>query len=296
MSKLVVPEEEYLYPGHLACTGCGPAITLRHLLKAIGGNMVLVVPASCWAVLAGLYPKTTFKIATYLTTFASAAAEASAIRHALDKEGKRDTHVVVWAGDGATYDIGFAAFSGAAERNENIIYVCNDNEAYMNTGNQRSSATPRGAWSTTTPEGDLKATPKKNITEIMRAHSVPYIATTAFGNYTMVKDFYRKIEKAVTIQGFRFVQALGPCVPGWRYTSEKTVDLARLAVESNYFPLLEIEHGVCRVTYLPKKYVPVSEFLKLQGRFSHMSEEDIAAIARDIDERWRHLINESQTS
>ena len=131
-----------------------------------------MVPASCWAVLAGSYPRTTFKVTTYLTTFASAAAEASAIRHALDTQSKTDAEVVVWAGDGATYDIGFAAVSAAAERNENILYVCNDNEAYMNTGNQRSSGTPRGAWSTTTPEGALKATNKKDMIDRLVADSV----------------------------------------------------------------------------------------------------------------------------
>lgn len=291
MSRFIVPEEEYLLPGHRACAGCGPALALRHVLKVLGKNTILVIPAGCWAVLAGIYPKTMFKVAIYLTTFASAAAEACAIRHALDLGGKKNTHVVVWAGDGATYDIGLSALSAAAARNENIIYICNDNEAYMNTGNQCSSATPLGAWSTTTPEGGLKATSKKDIVEIIMAHhEVPYIATCAIGNYRMLRDFYGKIEKAAQITGFRFIHILGPCVPGWRYQSSKTVEIARLAVESCYFPLLEILDGKCALSYVPRKKVPLVKFLEQQGRFEFMKDEDIKKLQEEIDIKWEKFL------
>jgi len=290
----VVSEEPLLLPGHGACAGCGPAINLRHVLGALTAakpesKIVLVIPASCWTIIAGVWPVCAFDVTVHLTPFASAAAEASGIKAALRLRGLDDTIVVVWGGDGSTADIGLAGVSAAAERNEDIVYVLNDNEAYMNTGVQKSGATPEGAWTTTTPVRAPKAGRKKDMARIMAAHGVPYVATLALGSVPMLRDFRAKVARAADVRGFRFLHVLGGCPPGWRYPTGQSVEVTRLAVESRYFPLVECDHGTWRVTFQPKHPVPVRDFLRTQGRFAHLTQDGIDGIQAHVDERWAEL-------
>jgi pyruvate ferredoxin oxidoreductase beta subunit len=230
-----------------------------------------------------------FGVTVHLTPFASAAAEASGIRAALRLQGRDDTNVVVWGGDGSTFDIGFSGVSAAAERNEDVIYVLNDNEAYMNTGVQKSGATPEGAWTTTTPAAAPRAGRKKDIDRIMAAHEIPYVATLAVGSLPLLRDFLAKVARAAELRGFLFLHTLGACPPGWRYPTGETVEIARLAVESRYFPLVACDEGQWRITFRPKHELPVSEFLKTQGRFSHLSAGEIETIQAHVEARWELL-------
>lgn len=290
----LISEECLLRPGHSACAGCGPAINIRHVLGAFAAaapesKIVLVIPASCWTIIAGVFPVNAFGVSVHLTPFASAPAEASGIKAALRLRGFGDSTVVVWGGDGATSDIGFSGVSAAAERNEDVIYVLNDNEAYMNTGVQKSGLTPEGASTTTTPASSPRAGQKKDISRIMAAHGIPYVATLAPGSVPMLRDFRAKVTKAAGMHGFRFLHVLGACPPGWRYPTAETTELARLAVESRYFPLVECDHGAWKVTFQPRHTLPVREFLETQGRFSHLSAHEVDAIQLHIDERWNLL-------
>jgi pyruvate/2-oxoacid:ferredoxin oxidoreductase beta subunit len=252
-------------------------------------RIVLVIPASCWTIIAGIWPVNAFGVTVHLTPFASAAAEASGIKAALRLRGLGDTTVVVWGGDGSTSDIGFSGVSAAADRNEDIVYVLNDNEAYMNTGVQKSGETPEGAWTTTTPADAPRAGQKKDIVGIMAAHRVPYVATLAAGSVPMLRDFRAKVARAAEVEGFRFLHVLGACPPGWRYPTSQSTEITRLAVESGYFPLLECDHGAWRITYRPRHPVPVHDFLATQGRFGHLTDDRIAAIQAHVDERLRAL-------
>ena len=290
----IISEEKLLHPGHAACPGCGPAINVRHVLDGLAAavpesKIVLVIPSSCWTIVAGIYPVNAFGVTVHLTPFASSAAEASGIKAALRLRGHEDTQVVVWGGDGATCDIGLSGVSAAAERNEDFIYVLNDNEAYMNTGVQKSGGTPEGAWTTTTPSAAPRSGEKKDMARIMAAHGIPYVATLAAGSVPMLKDFRAKVARAAEVQGFRFLHVLGSCPPGWRYPTDQSVDVVRLAVESRYFPLLECDHGEWRITFRPKHPVPVGEFLATQGRFAHLSPKQVDSIQAHIDARWELL-------
>jgi len=290
----IVAEERLLHPGHAACAGCAPAINVRHVLDGLAAarpdsKIVVVIPASCWTIIAGIWPVNAFGVTVHLTPFSSAAAEASAIKAALRLQGRGDTQVVVWAGDGSTSDIGFSGVSAAAERNEDIVYVLNDNEAYMNTGVQKSGATPEGAWTTTTPAGAPRAGQKKDIARIMAAHGIPYVATLAAGSVPMLKDFRSKVARAAEVDGFRFLHVLGPCPPGWRYPTAQSTEIARLAVESRSFPLLACDHGAWTLTYRPRHPVPVREYLQTQGRFAHLTDAELDAIQAHVDERWNAL-------
>ena len=268
----VVSEQSLLLPGHAACAGCGPAINVRHVLGALAAakpesKIVLVIPASCWTIIAGVYPVNAFGVAVHLTPFASAPAEASGIKAALRLRGV-DATVVVWGGDGATADIGFSGVSAAAERNEDLVYVLNDNEAYMNTGVQKSGSTPEGAWTTTTPARAPKRGGKKELARIMAAHGIPYVATLAAGSVPTLKDFRAKVERAAHADGFRFLHVLGGCPPGWRYPTSQTTEVVRLAVESGVFPLWEaVDGGEPTITYRPRHPVSVEEYRAVQGRF-----------------------------
>ena len=289
----IVSEEKLLHPGHNACAGCGPAINMRHVLDGLAAakpesKIVVVIPASCWTIIAGVFPMSTMGVTVHLTPFASAAAEASGLKAAFRLRGE-DATVVVWGGDGSTNDIGFSGVSAAAERNEDIVYVLNDNEAYMNTGVQKSGATPEGAWTTTTPAAAPRAGQKKDIARIMAAHHIPYVATLALGSVPLLKDFRGKVARAAELDGFRFLHVLGPCPPGWRYSTDQSTEIARLAVESRYFPLVECDHGSWRITYEPKHPVPVEAFLETQGRFAHLGPAEIETIQSHIDERWDAL-------
>jgi pyruvate/2-oxoacid:ferredoxin oxidoreductase beta subunit len=243
--------DDLLCSGHAACPGCIEALSLRHALAVLGPDTVAVIPPSCLAIIAGPQPLSGLKIPVYQPALATSAASASGLRRALDARGKRDTQVVVFAGDGGTYDIGFQALSSAAERNENILYVCFDNEGYMNTGAQKSSSTPHFARTGSTPAGKLSK--KKNLAAIMAAHEVPYVATACAG---YLADFRRKMEKAKSIRGFRLITLLVPCLDGWGVPEDQGLALARLAVETGVFPLYEIEDGLPRDALRPRQDAP----------------------------------------
>lgn len=287
MKNFEIPELDHMYPGHLACPGCGGSLAMRFALKALGEKTMLVVPASCWSIIAGPFPYSAVKVALYHTAFETAASTASGLRAALDMKGQEEVTVVAWAGDGGTFDIGLQALSGAAERNEDFIYICYDNEAYMNTGIQRSSATPYGAWTTTTPEGFLKDRPKKNITEIMAAHRIPYVATASVA---FPDDLTRKLRKARSIRGTRFIHLLSPCPPGWKSASDQTIELARLAVHARVFPLYEVQDGEVYTINVEPKGLPVEEYFKRQGRFRYLRPEDYARIQEEVDRNWDRLV------
>jgi pyruvate/2-oxoacid:ferredoxin oxidoreductase beta subunit len=286
MRKTEIPLSEILGQGHLACAGCGAAISMRLTLKALGEKTVMVIPASCWSIIPGFWPYSSYRVTAIHAGFVTGGATASGVRAALDVKGDRETLVAVWAGDGGTFDIGLQALSGAAERNEDFIYICNDNEGYMNTGTQRSSATPLLAWTTTTPVMQPKENPKKDIMAIMADHQIPY-AATATAAYP--EDLFRKLEKAKKIQGTRFIHLLSPCPPGWKISSELSIKISRLAVRSRVFPLYEIENGRFYTIQEESQIVPVKDYLKLQGRFSHLTEKDVEEIQKRVDDTWERL-------
>ncbi|RFT16525.1 MAG: Pyruvate:ferredoxin oxidoreductase, beta subunit [Candidatus Saccharicenans subterraneus] len=285
---LTIPREEYMSPGHLACQGCGASLAMRLALKGLGQRTIVCIPACCWAVIDGPFPHSSLDIPIYHCAFETAASSASGVRAGLDMVGDTETTVLAWAGDGGTFDIGLQALSGAAERNDDIIYTCYDNEAYMNTGIQRSSATPIGAWTTTTPVKHYKKERKKDIIGIMAAHGIPYIATASVA---YPEDMVKKFKKAREIKGTRFIHVFAPCPAGWKSRPEDTVKLARLAVQTGYFPLYEIEDGEKWTLNLKvKERKPIAEYLKLQGRFRHLKEEEIALIQQEVDARWARIL------
>ncbi len=282
-----LPKEESLLKGHAACAGCGPAISLRLLFKALGNKIMVVVPACCSTIIQGPYPYTSFAVPVQNIIFESAAAAASGIVAALHQRKLEDITVVAWAGDGGTVDIGIQALSGAADRETDFIYICYDNEAYGNTGMQRSGATPYGAWTTTTPSG--KKERKKDLPMIMAAHKIPYVAT-ACPSYPI--DFVNKLRKAKEIKGTKYIHILAPCPTGWRYDSSKTVEMGRLAVQTGLWALYEIEYGKFKLSppsdrLLDKtKRKPVKEYFAPQGRFRGLTEEDVERIQQWVYEDW----------
>jgi pyruvate ferredoxin oxidoreductase beta subunit len=282
-----LPIEEYLLKGHAACAGCGPAVSLRLLFKALGNKVIMAVPACCTTVIQGPYPYTSAAVPLENVLFESTAAAASGIVAALKKRNLEDITVVGWAGDGGTVDIGIQALSGAAERGTDFIYICYDNEAYGNTGMQRSGATPYGAWTTTTPSG--KRERKKDMTLIMAAHRLPYVAT-ACTSYPL--DFVNKLRKAKEIKGTKYIHLLAPCPTGWRYDTGKTIEMGRLAVLTGLWVLYEIEEGKFKLNSPSDRLVDktkrkaLKEYFTPQGRFRNMSEEDIEKVQRWVDEDW----------
>ena len=277
-----------MYSGHVACPGCGAAIAMRFALKALGAKTMVVIPACCWGVIAGPYPQTSLKVPILHTAFATAGATASGLRAALDMKGDTETTVVAWAGDGGTFDIGIQALSGAVERNEDFIYVCYDNEAYMNTGVQRSSATPFGSRTTTTPGKGWKRSRKTDLTEILAAHRIPYAATASIA---FPEDMIKKFEFAKQLKGgTRFLHVFASCPTGWRIPTEISVKIARLAVQTNVFPLYEIKNGIdYTLNYRGNR--PVTDYLKVQGRFKHLTDDDFKQIQDMVDEDWELLQN-----
>ena len=281
VKKLPLPEEELMDPGHVGCLGCGGCNAMRYTLKATGPRTMISIPACCWAVMPGVYPNTCFNIPHINTAFEVTGASISGIRAALDARGKEDITVMGWAGDGGTADIGIQALSGMVERGTKAIYVMYDNEAYMNTGIQRSSSTPTGAWTTTTQVGevrDYKRAPKKNMVEIMVAHGIPYTATA---NIAWPKDLIAKVRKAMAAPGPAFVHIFAPCPTGWRYPPDKTLEIAKQATHAKVFPLYEVENGVYKVKTF-KKEADVGEYLMRQGRFRHLTQEEIDTITENV--------------
>ena len=282
-----LPNQELMFSGHLACPGCGAALAMRYALKALGKQTIAVIPACCWTIIAGAFPYSALKVPVFHTAFETAASTAAGIRAGLEVLGQEGVAVLAWAGDGGTFDIGLQALSGAAERNDDIIYVCYDNEAYMNTGIQRSSATPWGSWTTTTPTKHPKDQPKKDMMAIMAAHRVPYAATAS---PAYPEDLVRKMKKAKSVRGTKFIHILSPCPPGWKHSSGLSIKLARLAVQTKVFPLYEVEGGIRWTINLLPEGLPVEEYLKLQGRFRHLKPKDLRLIQETVDAEWERLM------
>jgi len=273
-------------PGHLACPGCGGTLAMSWVLSELGHDSVVALPACCFSIITGAFPNFPLRVNLVHTAFETGAAIATGLKAGLEATGRADVSVVAWVGDGGTFDIGLQALSGAAERNEDILYVCYDNEAYMNTGNQRSSSTPMFAWTTTTPTGEMGE--KKDILAIMAAHRIPYAASASIA---YPDDLKAKVRRAMTFRGTKFIHILCPCPTGWRMTQDMTVAAARLAVATRAFPLVEIEGGArVVVSHRPAQKTPVAEYLKVQGRFGHLTDEMVEAAQRAVDARWEKLM------
>jgi pyruvate ferredoxin oxidoreductase beta subunit len=288
--------EEYMLPGQRACQGCGLSLAYRYVLKALRENTIVTFPACCLTVLHGLYPTTSVTIPALNCTLASTAASASGLVAGLNAVNRTDITVVAIAGDGGTFDMGIQALSGAAERGTDFIYVCYDNEGYMNTGTQRSSATPMGALTSTTPVL-TKQQPKKDMLRIMEAHDLPYLATTSSA-YPL--DLYDKFVKAKRIKGARYMQIAVPCPPGWGYAPKDTVRIGRLAIETGIVVLFEIEDGKFRFTGRSKTLaekgnkLPVINYVERQGRFRKMSIEQLRQLQRWVDTRWNEYLKRAE--
>jgi pyruvate ferredoxin oxidoreductase beta subunit len=284
-----LPEEEYFAVGHRACAGCGEAIAVRLLTKAAGKNAILVESTGCMEVISTPYPESSWRLPWIHGAFENNSSIGSGVSAALKSLGREDTKVIVFGGDGATYDIGLGCISGAFERGDNITYVCTDNEAYMNTGIQRSGATPLGASTTTSPDG-IKSTGKqqwkKDLVHILAAHNSPYVAQASIG---YIPDAFQKLKKAMSTIGPTFVNLVCTCVPGWRVDSAQSIAVARLAVDSGVTPVYEIINGRHKVTR-PRdvdKLKPLEEYLKLQGRFKHLLKPENKAQVELMQKRVR---------
>ncbi len=295
-TTLDLPGEEYILPGTRTCAGCGLSIAYRYILKALGPKTIVTLPACCLTILQGIYPKTPIAVNAVNNTFASTAASATGLVAGLKARGKNDFTVVGMAGDGGTFDMGIQALSGAAERQTDFIYICYDNEAYMNTGVQRSSATPLGAYTTTTPVL-TKRQPKKNFLKIMEAHNLSYLATTC-SSYP--GDLYEKFLKAKNKKGTRFMHVATPCPAGWGYPASDTVKIGRLAVESGVVILYEVEEGELRLTGKSLSIArsgrkkPVNEYLQAQGRFSKMPSELVDEFQKEVDRNWEDVLSRAK--
>jgi pyruvate ferredoxin oxidoreductase beta subunit len=300
--KQAAKKPERLTGGHRMCAGCGAPVVIRQILRALKPEDHAVVGSAtgCLEVCTFLYPYTAWKDSFIHSAFENAAATISGAEAAyvsLKKQGKMDGEVkfIAFGGDGGTYDIGLQSLSGAMERGHDMVYVCYDNEAYMNTGIQRSSATPKYADTTTSPAGKVtpgKQQSRKDLTEVMAAHHIPYVAqSAAIGN---MKDLYEKAEKALYKKGPAFLNVLAPCPRGWRYNTPDLMEINKLAVDTCLWPLYEVEDGVYRITYKPKNKLPIEEFLKPQGRFKHLFKDKnrhlIDELQQEVDSRWERLL------
>ncbi|HWJ03824.1 MAG TPA: thiamine pyrophosphate-dependent enzyme [Verrucomicrobiae bacterium] len=279
-----IAEHKVFNSGHAACPGCSEALAIRYIVNTLGPDTIGVVPPSCIAIISGPQPLSSMRMPVYQTTLEASAASAAGIKRALNAKGNDHTTVVVIAGDGGTYDIGFQALSSAAERNEDFIYVCLDNEGYMNTGAQKSSSTPYLAYTTSTPTG--KPSPKKNLAEIMVEHGVPYVATATTG---YPEDLARKIAKAKGMKGLRFIVVLTPCLGGWGIADNAGPKISRLAVETGVFPLYEVEAGERYTLNHGPAGVPVAAYFAKQGRFKNLNQEQIDEAQRQVDFNWQRL-------
>ncbi|NQE45551.1 Pyruvate synthase subunit PorB [ANME-1 cluster archaeon GoMg2] len=293
--RLVTTEENFA-PGHRACIGCGEALAVRHVCKALGNNVIIVTATGCVEIISSLLPQTSWRVAWIHTLFENVGAVVSGIESAYKvrkRKGKvpaaKEVKFVGFGGDGATTDIGIQALSGAMERGHDFLYCCFDNEAYMNTGIQRSSSTPYGAWTTTAPVGKKsigQMTRKKNMPEIAVAHRIPYVAT-ASPSYPF--DLMDKVKRGVETEGPAYLHILSVCPTGWRSTPDITIELGRLAVETGIFPLYEVINGEYRLNVDLPKLKPVKEYLKKQGRFKHLTEDVIEQIQARVEEDYMRL-------
>lgn len=280
--------QEFFY-GHKACSGCGESLALRHALKILGQNTFAALPAGCMAAVSFIYPNMAFTTNAMITPFAATGAVASGMAAGLKALGIEDTQTIGIAGDGGTADIGFQALSGAIDRNDDIIYLATDNEAYMNTGIQKSGLTPYGTRTTTSPAGENlpgSITQKKNMFEIVAAHGIQYAATASIG---YIEDFLMKVQKAKDTQGTSFIHVFVPCPTGWGHPSDQTIALAKAVVDSGLWYLAEYEDGEFHLNRNPKTFTPVKDYLKAQGRFKHLTDEDIEVITAQRDSKWEMI-------
>ncbi|MEA4884059.1 MAG: thiamine pyrophosphate-dependent enzyme [Clostridia bacterium] len=297
--KELSKKEVMISSGHRACAGCGFPIIIKQALLAADNPVVVGCATGCMEVGTTIYPYTAWKTPFIHNAFENSAATVSGVEaayRALSRRGKVSKKIdfIAFGGDGGTYDIGFQSLSGAMERGHDMLYICYDNQAYMNTGIQRSSATPRGANTTTSPVGAEsygKKQYRKDLTEVMAAHGIPYVAqaSPAFWNDTVTK-----VKKALAVEGPAFMNIIQPCMLGWKFTSDKTIEIARLAVDTCFWPLYEVENGEYKLTYRPKEKKPLVEFLKTQDRFRHLfkpeNEHILTELQDDVDRKWAVLL------
>ena len=292
-------QEDRLAPGHRACLGCAETIIVRQVLRAIDDPVVVVSPTGCLEIITSPYPFTSWRVPWIHVAFENAASVLSGIETAyrsLVKQGKikeQKIKFVAFAGDGATYDIGLQFISGAIERGHKFLYICLNNEAYMNTGIQRSGATPMGAWTTTTPVGKVlpgKMQPRKNLAAIIAAHNTPYVAQAAPHAW---RDLMTKVQKAVAADGPSFIDVLSPCPRGWRYETSQTIQMSKLAADTCVWPLFEVEKGVWKLNHRPSPKKPLVDWLRSQGRFAHLlrpgNEPLVEKLQQQLDEEWARL-------
>ncbi|MBF4693399.1 thiamine pyrophosphate-dependent enzyme [Fusibacter ferrireducens] len=293
---------ERLTGGHRMCAGCGAPVAVRGVLRALkeGDQAVIGNATGCLEVSTFMYPYTAWKDSYIHSAFENAGATISGVEAAYNAKKKRgkldDTYkFIAFGGDGGTYDIGFQSLSGAMERGHDMVYVCYDNGAYMNTGIQRSSATPKFADTTTSPAGTEipgKSQNRKDLADIMAAHNIPYVGQTTF--LKNFKDLHEKSEKAIYTEGAAFLNVLAPCPRGWRYDESELMEICRLAVETCYWPLFEVINGEWKLSYKPKNKLPIEDFLRPQGRFKHIfkpgNEYMIKDIQEEVDRKWDQLL------
>jgi len=280
--------KEYFY-GHKACGGCGESLAVRLALKILGERTFASLPAGCMSAVSFIYPQMAFRNNAIITPFASTGAVASGVAAGLKALGIKDAYSIGFAGDGGTADIGLQSLSGAIDRNDKIIYICNDNEAYMNTGIQKSGLTPYGSKTTTSPAGENipgAQNMKKNMFEIVAAHDIAYAATASIG---YPEDFMRKVEKAKEVEGTSYIHILAPCPTGWGHATNITISLAKEAVDCGLWYLAEYENGEFKLNKNPKEFTPIESYLNKQGRFKHLVEEDIKVIENHRDYKWEKM-------
>jgi pyruvate ferredoxin oxidoreductase beta subunit len=297
--KQLSTRKELLSGGHRGCAGCSGAVVMRQVLLAAGENTVASCSTGCMEVVTTIYPYTAWRIPFIHSAFENSAATMSGIEtayRALKKKGlvDKDINFIAFGGDGGTYDIGFQSLSGAMERGHNMLYVCYDNEAYMNTGIQRSSSTPKGAATSTSPAGKVipgKQEFRKDLTATIVAHNIPYVAQASPSHWN---DLITKVEKALSIEGPAFMNVIAPCHRGWRYEMPETIEIARSAVNTCFWPLFEVEKGQWRLTYKPREKLPLKDWLEKQGRFRHLfrpeNEHIIDELQAAVDKKWEELL------
>jgi pyruvate ferredoxin oxidoreductase beta subunit len=281
--------DQELFYGHKACAGCGGSLAVRLALKVLGERTYAVLPAGCMSAVGFIYPQMCFTNNALISTFAGTASMMSGVAAGARALGVKDFHVVGFAGDGGTADIGIQALSGAIDRNENFIYICYDNEAYMNTGVQKSSLTPFGSKTTTTPAGENipgALTQKKNMFEIVAAHGISYAATASVG---YPQDFINKVNKAKQVTGTSYIHVYAPCPTGWGTPTDTTIEISREVVDCGLWYLAEFEDGDFKLNRNPKEFSSVEEYLKKQGRFKHLSSKEIEAVIKNRDKKWEQI-------
>ncbi|MBO6165155.1 MAG: pyruvate synthase subunit beta [Eubacterium sp.] len=284
----MISDNEFFY-GHKACAGCGGALAVRTALKVLGERTFLVEPAGCMSAVSFNYPQMSFANNAIISAFAGTAAVMSGLKAGAEAMGIKDYHILGIAGDGGTADIGIQALSGLIDRNDDVIYICYDNEAYMNTGIQKSGLTPYGATTTTTPAGTAgkgNIRKKKNLFQIVAAHDIPYAATASIG---YIEDFAAKVERASKVKGTSFIHVIAPCPTGWGIDTSETVEIAREVVDTGLWYLAEYYDGEIHINRKPKEFGDVKHYIKRQNRFKHLSDEDIETIIRDRDVTWERI-------